>query len=66
MDSIWHSVKFPAFPVMEKDLSTEVLIIGGGMAGLLCAWHLQKENIPYMLVEAKTPMICFKQDVQVL
>jgi len=55
MDSIWKQVKLPTFPVMDKDLSTHVLIIGGGMAGLLCAWKLQQEHIPYVLVEAKVP-----------
>lgn len=26
-----------SFPMLEKDLTTEVLIVGGGMSGTLCA-----------------------------
>ncbi|MEE4245051.1 MAG: FAD-dependent oxidoreductase, partial [Kangiellaceae bacterium] len=31
----------------------ENLIIGGGLAGLLAAWQLEKINAPYILLEAK-------------
>lgn len=31
---------------------SEVLIIGGGLAGLTSAWYLQKKNIPYTLIES--------------
>lgn len=44
----------PRFPKLEENLSTDVLIIGGGMAGILCAYMLEQEGIDYMLVEAKT------------
>ena len=41
MDSIWtQTEKLPEFAPLEGDLKTDVLIIGGGMAGLLCASHL--------------------------
>ena len=29
------------------------IIIGGGLSGLLSAWYLQKQGIPYLLLEAK-------------
>ncbi len=31
--------EFPAFPVLDKDISCDVLIIGGGSSGAQCA-HL--------------------------
>lgn len=52
MDSIWNeNVKLPHFKKLEGDAATDVLIIGGGMAGILCAYFLQQEHIKYMLVE---------------
>lgn len=56
-NSIWtNEVQLPSFPKLEKDLKTEVLIIGGGLAGLLCAWKLEQAGVDYALVEADTIM----------
>lgn len=53
MRSIWQeNNELGTFPKLEQDIKTQVLIIGGGIAGLLCAWQLHKANIPYILVEA--------------
>ncbi|MBR6634759.1 MAG: FAD-binding oxidoreductase, partial [Clostridia bacterium] len=52
MDSIWKKdIKFPSFPEIEGNVNTDVLIIGGGIAGLLTAYMLQQEGINYILVE---------------
>ena len=40
------------FPKLEGDLRTDVLIVGGGMAGVLCAWMLRERGIDCALVEA--------------
>ena len=42
----------PSFAPLQGDLKTDVLIIGGGMAGLLCAHALEKQGVDYALVEA--------------
>lgn len=43
LNSIWaNTVELPAFPSLDGDLDTDVLIIGGGMAGLLCAQALDE------------------------
>lgn len=53
MKSIWNeSVKRPEFRRLEGDAKTDVLIIGGGMCGILCAYMLKKAGIDYILVEA--------------
>ena len=52
-DSIWtKTAEMPTFPSLEGDVKTDVLIIGGGIAGLLCAYKLQEAGVDYMLVEA--------------
>ena len=39
MSSLWtQEIEMPEFPALEKDIRTQVLIIGGGMAGILCAY----------------------------
>ena len=54
LDSIWFkTVKKPKFERLEKNIKTDVLIVGGGMAGVLCAYMLQNAGIDYVLTEAK-------------
>lgn len=53
MDSLWEEMTKPEhFPGLNKNISTDVLIIGGGMCGLLCAYQLHQAGIDYALVEA--------------
>jgi glycine/D-amino acid oxidase-like deaminating enzyme len=55
MASIWsETAQLPIFQPLCEDTHTDVLIIGGGMAGLLCAHKLQAAGIDYILCEANT------------
>ena len=55
MDSLWKQTSdVPAFPKLDRDIKSDVLIIGGGMAGVLCAYLLHQAGIDYVLVEAQT------------
>ena len=42
----------PEFPRLDHDLKTDVLIIGGGLAGLLCAHRMARAGIDHALIEA--------------
>jgi len=54
MDSVWsETTQIEAFPPLRGDVKTDVLIVGGGMAGILCAHFLQKAGVSYLLVEAE-------------
>ena len=54
MDYLWtKEVTIRSFPTLDGDKSTDVLVIGGGMAGVLCALKLQEEGVDYILVEGK-------------
>lgn len=54
VQSLWReTVQLPGFEALHADLRTDVLIIGGGLAGILCAHMLQKTGVDYALVEAK-------------
>ncbi len=49
---LWeHNVKMPEFPKLKGQIKTDVLIIGGGMAGLMCAYNLEQKGVDYILVE---------------
>ena len=53
MDSIWtRTAEPPSFAPLDGDLKTDVLVIGGGLAGLLCAYWLDRAGVDCALVEA--------------
>lgn len=55
INSVWaNTVNLPKFQRLEHDLKTDVLIVGGGMAGILCAYELAQAGIDYTLIEADT------------
>ena len=52
--SLWHmETDLPHFPSLEGDRNTDVLIIGGGLAGLLCAFQLRRSGVECLVVEAE-------------
>lgn len=52
MDSVWaQDVQMPQFLQLKGDLHTDVLIIGGGLAGLLCADRLKRAGVDCVLIE---------------
>ncbi len=53
MDSLWLlAAKLPSFPALDGDLKTDVLVIGGGLCGLLCAYALEQASVSCALIEA--------------
>ena len=57
MESIWtRGTVLPQFESFEGELHTDVLVIGGGLTGLLCARRLAEMGVESVLVEAS--VIC--------
>ena len=53
MKSVWQdNVTLPSFKSLKKDVTTDILIIGGGIAGILCAYALKNAGISAVLVES--------------
>ncbi len=53
MESVWtKTAGLPGFPELEGDIGADVLIVGGGMAGVLCARELTNAGADCVLVEA--------------
>lgn len=54
MESIWRkTTAMPSFEPLCGDRRTDVLIVGGGIAGLLCAYHLRQAGVDCLLLEAE-------------
>ena len=52
MKSLWqNTADLPDFPTLRGNHKTDVLIIGGGIAGILTAYFLKNKGIDYLLVE---------------
>ena len=53
MKSIWNNdIKKCEFNSLRGDVKTDVLVIGGGLCGILCAYMLKASGVDYVLVEA--------------
>jgi glycine/D-amino acid oxidase-like deaminating enzyme len=54
MPSIWReTAELPRFAPLQGDLHTQVLIVGGGMTGVLCAHLLREQGVDCALTEAE-------------
>lgn len=54
MKSIWQTdTVLPEYNALEGDTSTDVLVIGGGIAGLLTAYLLKQSGIDCIVVEKR-------------
>ena len=49
----WRSaLTFPSFSKLETDITTDVLIVGGGITGITSAYLLAKQGVKVTLIEA--------------
>ena len=53
MDSLWSDADRTEFPGLKEDAETDVLVIGGGIAGILCAYKLKEAGVDCVLAEAR-------------
>lgn len=52
MESIWSkTVDMPERAPMQTDIAVEAAVIGGGLAGLLCAYYLQRQGKQVVVIE---------------
>ncbi|MGN1194406.1 MAG: FAD-dependent oxidoreductase [Acutalibacteraceae bacterium] len=52
MKSVWQETSsLPSFPKLEKDIHTDVLVIGGGISGILTAYRLKEKGIECVVAE---------------
>lgn len=49
--SLWDDVKMPEYPVLKGELRTDIVIVGGGIAGLLTAYELKDSGFDVTVVE---------------
>ncbi|MBD5083423.1 MAG: FAD-dependent oxidoreductase [Clostridiales bacterium] len=60
MESIWSkSISLKKHSPLKGDISTNTVVIGGGITGLLTAYRLKEKGIKCVVIEAET--ICNKQ-----
>lgn len=55
MNSLWSATaKNEGFPQLKGDIKTDVVIVGGGLAGVLCLKELTDRGVDCVLLEAKS------------
>ena len=55
MDSLWtDGFLMPVFPQLDKDITADALVVGGGIAGILCAHALKQAGVKTVLLEANS------------
>lgn len=53
MKSLWHYTALCSnFPELKNNIKTDILVIGGGISGLLCAYFLNQDGADVTLVES--------------
>lgn len=53
--SYWQkTVELPSFEKLKKDIKTDILIIGGGLTGIMCAYYLKDTPYKITIVEKDT------------
>ncbi len=52
MSTLWQSEEIPTWEVLSENISTECLVIGGGLAGIMTAFELEKRGFQTVLIEA--------------
>lgn len=53
MSSLWHETALlPSFPSLNENIKADVLIIGGGMAGMLTSYLLKEKGISSVVLES--------------
>ena len=54
MESVWEKdASRVQFPALEGNKTVDVLILGGGIAGILCAYRLKNAGVHCMVAEAR-------------
>lgn len=55
MDSVWKTdIQLSQYEPLRQDIKTDVLIIGGGITGILCADRLREAGVSHVLAEARS------------
>ncbi len=49
----WYTLRQPQTQSLDKDISVDVAIVGGGMAGLMCAQAAREQGLSVAIIEAE-------------